>query len=53
MLTSVMAQRHLRVLRARAPTGHAMKPRERVEVLLGLLGGQRVTLAADAIEAVP
>jgi transcriptional antiterminator RfaH len=28
-----------------------MKPRERVEVLLGLLG--RVTLAADAVEAVP
>jgi transcriptional antiterminator RfaH len=30
-----------------------MKPRERVEVLLGLLGGQRVTLAADAVEAMP
>jgi transcriptional antiterminator RfaH len=30
-----------------------MKPRERVAVLLGLLGGQRVTLAADAVEAVP
>jgi transcriptional antiterminator RfaH len=30
-----------------------MKPRERVEVLLALLGGsQRVTLAADAVEAV-
>src|SRR5262245_27547966 len=29
-----------------------MKPRERVEVLLAILGGaQRVTLAADAIEA--
>jgi transcriptional antiterminator RfaH len=29
-----------------------MKPRERVEVLLALLGGaQRVTLAADAVEA--
>jgi transcription antitermination factor NusG len=30
-----------------------MKPRERVEVLLGFLGGQRVTLAADAVEAMP
>jgi transcription antitermination factor NusG len=31
-----------------------MKPRERIEVLLALLGGsQRVTLAADAVEAVP
>jgi transcriptional antiterminator RfaH len=31
-----------------------MKPRERVEVLLALLGGQqRVTFATDAIEAVP
>jgi transcriptional antiterminator RfaH len=30
-----------------------MKPRERVAVLLGLLGGQRVTLAADAVEAMP
>jgi transcriptional antiterminator RfaH len=30
-----------------------MKPRERVEVLLAILGGaQRVTLAADAVEAV-
>jgi transcription antitermination factor NusG len=30
-----------------------MKPRERVEVLLGILGGaQRVTLAADAVEPV-
>ena len=29
-----------------------MKPRERVEVLLAILGGsQRVTLAADAVEA--
>ena len=28
-----------------------MKPRERVEVLLAILGGsQRVTLAADAVE---
>jgi transcriptional antiterminator RfaH len=27
-----------------------MKPRERVEVLLAILGGQRVTLAAEAIE---
>jgi transcriptional antiterminator RfaH len=39
-------------------TGHVglyqgMKPRERVEVLLAILGGaQRVTLAADAVEAV-
>jgi transcriptional antiterminator RfaH len=38
-------------------TGHVglyagMKPRERVEVLLAILGGeQRVTLAADAVEA--
>jgi transcriptional antiterminator RfaH len=32
---------------------HGMKPRERVEVLLAILGGQqRVTFAADAIEAV-
>jgi transcriptional antiterminator RfaH len=31
-----------------------MKPRERVEVLLAILGGaQRVTLAADAVEPVP
>ena len=31
-----------------------MKPRERVEVLLAILGGaQRVTLAADAVEAAP
>jgi transcriptional antiterminator RfaH len=31
-----------------------MKPRERVEVLLRILGGvQRVTLAAGAVEAVP
>jgi transcription antitermination factor NusG len=31
-----------------------MRPRERVEVLLALLGGaQRVTLAADAVEAAP
>jgi transcriptional antiterminator RfaH len=31
-----------------------MKPRERVEVLLAILGSsQRVTLAADAVEAVP
>jgi len=31
-----------------------MKPRQRVEVLLALLGGrQRMTLAADAVEAVP
>src|SRR5262245_49283019 len=30
-----------------------MKPRERVEVLLAILGGsQRVTLAADAVEAI-
>ena len=30
-----------------------MKPRERVEVLLAILGGaQRVTLAADAVEQV-
>jgi hypothetical protein len=29
-----------------------MKPRERVEVLLAILGGQqRVTLSADAVEA--
>jgi transcriptional antiterminator RfaH len=28
-----------------------MKPRQRVEVLLAILGGQRVTLAADAVEA--
>jgi len=29
-----------------------MRPRERVEVLLAILGGaQRVTLAADAVEA--
>jgi hypothetical protein len=28
-----------------------MKPRERIEVLLAILGGaQRVTLAADAVE---
>jgi transcriptional antiterminator RfaH len=27
-----------------------MKPRQRVEVLLALLGGQRVTLGADAVE---
>jgi hypothetical protein len=31
-----------------------MKPRERVEVLLAILGGaQRVTLAADAVEPAP
>jgi transcriptional antiterminator RfaH len=31
-----------------------MKPRERVEVLLAILGGaQRVTLAADAVEQAP
>jgi transcriptional antiterminator RfaH len=31
-----------------------MRPRERVEVLLAILGGaQRVTLAADAVERVP
>jgi transcriptional antiterminator RfaH len=31
-----------------------MKPRERVEVLLAILGAaQRVTLAADAVEAAP
>jgi transcription antitermination factor NusG len=31
-----------------------MKPRERVEVLLAILGGaQRVTLAADAVEVAP
>jgi transcriptional antiterminator RfaH len=30
-----------------------MKPRARVEVLLAILGGQRVTLAADAVEAAP
>jgi transcriptional antiterminator RfaH len=30
-----------------------MKPRQRVEVLLAILGGQRVTLAADAVEAAP
>jgi hypothetical protein len=31
-----------------------MKPHERVELLLALLGGQqRVTLAADAVEAAP
>jgi transcriptional antiterminator RfaH len=31
-----------------------MRPRERVEVLLAILGGsQRVTLAVDAVEAVP
>jgi hypothetical protein len=31
-----------------------MKPRARVEVLLSLLGSsQRMTLAADAVEAVP
>jgi len=29
-----------------------MKPRQRVEVLLALLGGQRITLAAEAVEAV-
>jgi transcription antitermination factor NusG len=30
-----------------------MRPRERIEVLLAILGGaQRVTLAADAVEAV-
>src|SRR5262249_51383604 len=33
---------------------HGMKPRQRVEVLLSLLGSrQRMTLAADAVEAVP
>jgi transcriptional antiterminator RfaH len=33
---------------------HGMRPRERVEVLLAILGGsQRVTLAVDAVEAVP
>jgi transcriptional antiterminator RfaH len=31
-----------------------MKPRERIEVLLALLGGsQRVTLAADSVEPAP
>ena len=30
-----------------------MKPRERVEVLLGLLGGQRVTLPTASIERAP
>src|SRR5262245_62292494 len=28
-----------------------IKPRQRVEVLLAILGGQRVTLAAEAVEA--
>jgi transcriptional antiterminator RfaH len=33
---------------------HGQKPRERVEVLLAILGGaQRVTLAADAVEQAP
>jgi transcriptional antiterminator RfaH len=33
---------------------HGMRPHERVEVLLAILGGaQRVTLAADAVEAAP
>jgi transcription antitermination factor NusG len=30
-----------------------MRPRERVEVLLAILGGQKVTLAVDAVEPAP
>ena len=39
--------------RLREPRTAGMKPRQRIEVLLSLLGSsQRVMLAADAVEAV-